>query len=91
MPSPELPLQHRSPPFLFLCSSSSPVDRKHYIMLLWEMLLLLGYHQLTPRSIFRRMLRDVGVGEGSNTRDGGHERKESKRWKEREREISFNF
>lgn len=40
------------------------------------MLLLLGYHQLTPCSIFRRMPRDSGVGEGTD-RDreprGGHE------------------
>lgn len=90
MPFPELPFQHPKPPFLFLCSSSSPMDRKHYIMLLWEMLLLLGNHQLTPSSIFRRMLRDRGVGEGSSTRDGGHERKKEG-GRERERERSFLF
>lgn len=58
-----------------LCSSSSPVDRKHYIMLLWEMPLLLGYHQLTPCSIFRRMPRDGEVGEGKDSDGephGGH-------------------
>lgn len=56
------------PPLLILfLFCSSPMDRKHYIMLLWEMLLLLGYHQLTPCSIFRRMLRDRAVGEGSNS------------------------
>lgn len=75
------------------------MDRKHYIMFLWEMLLLLGNHQLTPSSIFRRMLRDRGVGEGSNTRDGGHERKEREggrggreKKKEREKDLFyFNF
>lgn len=35
-------------------------------MLLWEMLLLLGYHQLTPCSIFRRRLGVRGVGEGTS-------------------------
>lgn len=88
MPFPELPFHHPKLSFLFLCSSSSPVDRKHYIMLLWEMLLLLGYHQLTPRSIFRRMLRDEGVGEESNTRDGGHEKKKEQ---EMERKRGGDF
>lgn len=36
----------------------------NYIILLWEMLLLLGYHQLTPCSIFRRRLGVRWVGEG---------------------------
>lgn len=56
-------------------------------MVLWEMLLLLGYHQLTPCSIFRRMLRDGGVGEGSDTRDGEHERKKREQESEREGEM----
>ena len=35
-------------------------------MLPWEMLLLLGYHQLTPCSIFRRRLGVRRVGEGTS-------------------------
>lgn len=41
-----------------------PTTGSNYIILHWEMLLLLGYHQLTPCSIFRRRLGVRWVGEG---------------------------
>lgn len=62
-------LSRKSESFPIVLSSCllSPTYRKHYIMLLWEMLLLLGYCQLTPCSIFRWMLRKGEVGEGINS------------------------
>lgn len=46
-------------------------------MLPWEMLLLLGYHQLTPCSIFSRRLGARGGG-GDERRHGDHRKKEKR-------------
>lgn len=51
-------------------------------MLPWEMLLLLGYHQLTPCSIFRRRLGSERGGGGDECIDGEHEEKRKEEFSE---------